>query len=132
LIYLTRVLQFKHLFFLNKNSNSDKKGAPRRKKVLGVFFQKINSKEEEAREACIHNPHHHSLVIFFRPIIDHDDHQHPLFRRLYLGRQPRYEPSAASSLSPTPVATKGCPPIIRLHRGLLLRKLISVESTAIP
>jgi hypothetical protein len=46
------------------------------------------------------------------------------FQRMYLGPQPRYKPSAASALSPKPVAINGCPPIIHLHHGLLLRKPI--------
>lgn len=57
--------------------------------------------------------HHHPsfiqlFIILSKPShhhIDHEDPPSPLFRRLYLGVQPRYKPSAASSLSPTPKAS---------------------------
>jgi hypothetical protein len=45
----------------------------------------------------------HPSLSFFS-LIHHDDHPDPIFRRLYLGPQLRYKPSAASTLSPTPVA----------------------------
>jgi hypothetical protein len=63
----------------------------------------------------------HPSLSFFS-LIDHDDHPDPIFRRLYLGPQLRYKPSAASTLSPTPVAIDLCPPIAHLFCGLLLRK----------
>jgi hypothetical protein len=105
-----------------KNSNSDKKEAPRRKKS-GIFFE-INIKEVGSKRKA--HMHHRSLSItcYFFPTINHDDHPDPIFRRLYLGPQPRYKPSVASFLSPTPLAIDGCPPIISLHHGLLLRKQI--------
>jgi hypothetical protein len=62
------------------------------------------------------------ITSFFSPSrLDYDDLPHPLFRRLYLGTKPRYKPSAASALSPTPVATNRCHQIIPTHRGLFLR-----------
>jgi hypothetical protein len=76
---------------------------------------KISRKHEEAKAK-------RSPITFIFSLIDHDDHPDPIFRRLYLGPQLRYKPSAASTLSPTPVAIDRCPPIAHLLRGLLLRK----------
>jgi hypothetical protein len=59
---------------------------------------------------------------FLFSLTDHDDHPDPIFRRLYLGPQLRYKPSAASTLSPTPVAIDGCPSIAHLLHSLILRK----------
>jgi hypothetical protein len=46
---------------------------------------------------------HHTFIFYFS-LTDHDDHPDPIFRRLYLSRQLRYKPSAASTLSPASVA----------------------------
>jgi hypothetical protein len=88
------------------------------------FFKNPSRRKQDIEEAHTTAPHTmlatHYLQ-FFRPIIDHDDHPDSIFQRLYLGPQPRYEPSAASVLSPTPVAIDGCPPIICTHCGSLVR-----------
>jgi hypothetical protein len=61
------------------------------------------SKEAEARTQHRTSP---IITLFFSPL-DHDDHCSPLFRRLYLGPQPRYinlpvaPPSPPLSKSPT-------------------------------
>ena len=88
------------------------------------FFYSSQRREQEGRrgkqEEEARTPP--SITIIFSPPLDHDDHHSPLFGRLYLGPQPRYKPSAPSSLPPTPVAIDGCPPIIHLHHGLPLRR----------
>ena len=56
------------------------------------------------------------------------DPPHPLFRRLHLGLQPGYKPSGCSSLSPTPLATDRCPPIIGSHHGFPLSRPFSTPA----
>jgi hypothetical protein len=101
------------------------KSLQRRKKVFSVFRNQQRMKQGQA-EARTTSHTHHMLhtdhFLFFWPIINNDDHPDPIFRWLYLGPQPRYKPSAASVLSPTPVAISGYPLIIHYQRGLLLCK----------
>jgi hypothetical protein len=62
-------------------------------------------KHEEAKRSPI-------TFIFYFSLTNHDDHPDPIFWQLYLGPQLRYKPSAASTLSPAPVAIDWCPPIL--------------------
>jgi hypothetical protein len=85
-------------------------------------------KQEASTHTTSHLIAHHQTSPYFFSPLDHVDHRSHLFRRLYLGPQPRYKPSAASALSPTPLATDRCPPIIGSHHGPPLRRPFSTPA----
>jgi hypothetical protein len=84
-------------------------------KIIVSCSKVLHRKARGSREITHH-------FYFYLSLTNHDDHPDPIFWRLYLRPQLRYNPSAASTLSPTPVAIDRWLTIFYLLCSLLLRK----------